>query len=286
MKSSLDITQFTDYRTYLIAHAQEMKKLKPDWSYGSWAKSLNLKSTSSITKILQGQRDPGPSIENQFIRYFKFNERQSNYFKDLIQLQKISGDPRLSLTLIEKMGKNFPNDQLKTIDTKKFMMISNWYYLSLRELLKIKNIKESPDWLANQFLFKITPTEVKNAISILLDLGLITRDESKKLILAEGRIETTSDISSEAIKQYHEQMLDNAKKSLRISSTEEREMTGTTLVMSSKNIKVAKELIREFRQKFEKLMDDDHGDQVYQIQIQLFPITKLNSKEKQHEHLT
>lgn len=285
MKTTLDISKFTDYRTYLIAHAQEMKKLKPDWSYGIWAKSLKLKSTSSITKIIQGQRDPGSQIENEFIKYFKFNDKQTSYFKDLIQLQKISGNPRLSLMLIEKMGKDFPDANLKTLDTKKFMAISNWYYLSLRELLRIKNIKEAPEWLAEQFIFKVTPTEIKNAINIMLDLGLLVRDEKKNLCIAEGRLETSSDISSEAIKQYHEQMLDNAKTALRQTHVDERELTGTTLVMNSKNIKVAKELIREFRKKFEMLMEDESGDQVYQIQIQLFPITQLNPKEKKHEQL-
>ena len=285
MKSTLNITKFTDYRTYLIAHAQEMKKLKPDWSYGVWAKSLKLKSTSSITKIIQGQRDPGSKIENEFIKYFNFNEKQTNYFKDLIQLQKISGNPRLSLMLIEKMGKDFPDANLKTIDTKKFMAISNLYYLSLRELLRVKNIKETPEWLAEQFIVKVTPTEIKNAINIMLDLGLLIRDKNNHLSIAEGRLETTSDISSEAIKQYHEQMLDNAKLALRNTQPEARELTGTTLVMNSKNIKVAKELIREFRKKFEMLMEDESGDQVYQIQIQLFPITKLNPKEKKHEQL-
>ncbi len=41
----------------------------------------------------------------------------------------------------------------------------------------------------------------------------------------------------------------------------------------------AKELIRDFKKKFEKLMEEETGDRVYQIQIQLFPLTKTSTKD-------
>lgn len=36
----------------------------------------------------------------------------------------------------------------------------------------------------------------------------------------------------------------------------------------------AKELIRKFKKDFERLLEDKDGDHVYQIQLQLFPVTK------------
>ena len=74
-------------------------------------------------------------------------------------------------------------------------------------------------------------------------------------------------------------MLEHAKAAVRRFSVEEREITSTTLVMSSKQIGIAKELIREFKQKFEQLLEDESGDRVYQIQIQLFPLTKKSNQE-------
>lgn len=40
---------------------------------------------------------------------------------------------------------------------------------------------------------------------------------------------------------------------------------------------LAKEMIREFKNKFEKIMEEEDGDQVYQIQVQFFPLTKKAS---------
>ncbi|MGZ3796230.1 MAG: DUF4423 domain-containing protein [Pseudobdellovibrionaceae bacterium] len=276
MRFNLNINQFTDYRSFLLAHVQDMKSTKKNWSCGVWTQTLGLKTTSSITKILNGERDPGPQITERLIHYFRFDTKQAQYFRDLIKLQKIKHDPRLSVLLMEKMGKNHPDAKLRIIDDKSFQVISNWYYLAVRELCRMRNFKEDPEWIAEEFLFKVTARETASAIKTLLALGLLVRNAKGHLCLAEGRLNTANDISNEAIKRYHEQMLENAKRALRTVPPNEREITSTTLVMSSSNMEKAKELIRDFKNNFEKLMEEDSGDRVFQIQIQLFPLTKKN----------
>ncbi len=280
MKSTTSIYKFSDYRTFLLAHAQDMKQKKSQWSYGLWARELGLKSTSSITKIIQGDREPGAQIEAELAKYFQFDEKQMNYFRDLVQLQKMSRNPRLSALLMEKIDKDFSDPSLRTLDSKIFATISNWYYLSLRELCRLKSFQEDPKWISEKFLYKVTPTDIKQALNVLIDLGLLTRKTNGQLTLSEGRINTSNDISNEAIKRYHEQMLDLAKTAIRDISVEQREMSSVTLLMSSQKMSLAKEMIREFKQKFERLMEEDSGDQIYQMQIQLFPITKqINLKD-------
>lgn len=276
MRFNLIINQFTDYRSFLLAHVQDMKKTRRNWSCGAWAQTLGLKTTSSITKILNGERDPGQQITERLIHYFKFDSKQAQYFRDLVKLQKIKHDPRLSVLLMEKMGKDHPDCQVRIMDDKSFQVISNWYYLAVREFCRMHGFKEDPEWIAEKFLFKVTAREIVSAIKTLLALGLLVRNAKGYLCLAEGRLNTTNDISSEAIKRYHEQMLENAKHALRTLPPGEREITSTTLVMSSSNIEKAKELIRDFKSNFERLMEEDSGDQVFQIQIQLFPLTRKN----------
>lgn len=101
--------------------------------------------------------------------------------------------------------------------------------------------------------------------------------ETLKLKIAEGRINTSNDVASEAIKRYHEQMLEHARESVRSADVDERELTASCLVMRVSNLSQAKVMIREFRSKFARTFEEDGGDAVYQIQIQLFPITKRGS---------
>lgn len=282
VKYTDQLKYFTSYRTFLIAHAQEMKRVRKSWSYGAWARSLGLQDPSSITKIIQGQRHPGDKITESLIQYFRFTDRNAQYFRDLVRLEKIQHDPRLSVLLMEKMGKEYPKSSKRVLDEKAFSVISNWYCLALREVVRFDGTETDAESLSKKFLFKVTAREIMRAIEAMIKLDLLKRDESGKLQLAQGLLDTQNDIANEAIQRYHEQMLGHAQTSIRSVPVIEREMSSTTLLMSSKNLSRAKELIREFREKFERILEEDSGDRVYQLQVQLFPMTtSLNERKKE-----
>jgi uncharacterized protein (TIGR02147 family) len=280
MSSALPLRSFTDYRAFLLAYAQDMKSRQATWTYGVWAKKLGLKTTSSITKILSGERDPGPQITEQLVRYFGFKDRDARYFRDLVQLKKIKQDARLSVLLMERMQKEFPDGSVRLLDDRTFSVIANWYYLPLREMTRMQGFVEDADQLAKLLRFKVTARDITRAIEALVELGLLTRDSSGRLKIAQGRVLTSNDISSEAIKRYHEQMLENAKSAVRQVEVKEREITGSTLVMRAANLAEAKEMIREFKTRFAQKFEEDAGDSVYQIQIQLFPLTKSSTQKE------
>ena len=180
---------------------------------------------------------------------------------------------------MEKMSKQCPHGTFRLLDDKTFRMVSHWYYFALREMVRLDHFLEDPKWISKKFQFKVVPREIKNALNILLGNGFLKRDKQGKLHAAEGRMSTTDDIASEAIKRYHEQMLDNSKEALRGVDVQEREFTGSSLVFKTDHLAEAKKHIREFKQGFSKLFEEDKGDAVYQIQIQFFPLTKKGEKK-------
>ena len=271
---SQDVSQFLDYRAFLLAHAEEQRKKNAQWSYGAWAKRLGMKQTATLTRILQGQRDPGEKIVQALVCYFKFTPVQADYFRDLVRLSKIKQDTRLTAIIMEKMGRRFGNSNVKIVDEATFTAISNWYYLAIREMIRLKNFREDPIWIAQHLYFHVSPKDVSQAIKVLLNLGLIARNECGELALAEGRLNTGDDISNEAVKRYHEEMLDNAKAALRVVEVEKREITCQTIAVSAKRVQEAKALIREFQDKFSEIIEDNTtADQLYQLQIQFFPLS-------------
>lgn len=279
MTPDLSIRKFTDYRAFMAAHVQDLKRKRQDWSYGVWARQLGLKDTSSITKIMNGTREPGTQITESLISYFKFREKEALYFRDLVRLNKIRKDPRLSVLLLEKMSKQHPNSAHRLLDEKTFSVIANWFCLPIREMTRMAGFKDENDWIAKQLKFKVSARDVRQAIDSMIKLGLLKRTEDNRLEVAEGRLATTDDIASEAIKRYHEQMLENAKLAIRENSVHERELQAECLVINSENIEQAKQMIREFREKFSKTFEEEKGDCVYQIQIQLFPLTEKQEKD-------
>ncbi|MEZ4873406.1 MAG: DUF4423 domain-containing protein [Bdellovibrionales bacterium] len=61
---------------------------------------------------------------------------------------------------------------------------------------------------------------------------------------------TSDDISSEALKQFHEGMLDIGRQALRKTAVDEREISGVTMAVSSKELPEMKQFLREQQLEF------------------------------------
>ena len=270
----LGVKNFGDYREFLKFYFEKKKAENPNWSYGMWAKRLGLQATSSLTKIVTGDRDPGPEITSKLVQFLNFNSTEEQYFSDLIRLSKIKDDPRLRMLLMEKMGREYPDASLKVLDDRSFEIISNWFALTIREMVRLKDFVEDPVWIQKRLMFDVTVEEINTTLVNLQHQGLIKRNKEGRLVVSSGLLHTTNDVASEAIKRYHEQMLDNAKTVLRKVPVEEREFTAETFTIDISKIPEAKQFIREFKLKFTKIFEEQKGSQTYQFQVQFFPLTK------------
>jgi uncharacterized protein (TIGR02147 family) len=210
-----------------------------------------------------------------FVRYFAFGDKDAEYFRDLVRLSKIKEDTRLSTLIIEKMGKKFANGAVKFVDEKTFNVISNWYHLPIREMVRLPAFRPDPAWISRNLTFKVGVREVAQALRSLSELGLVALDANGRMTVAEGRLNTGDDVANEAVKRHHEEMLENARAALRMVPVEKREITSQSIAISSAKLAQAKELIRQFQDKFSQLMEDEvGGDVIYQLQMQFFPLTR------------
>ena len=80
----MKIAHVKDYREFLNFHAELKQRSHSQWNYSLWAKALGLQSASSLTKVLKGERHPGPKMVDQFVRYFKFTADEETQFRGLV----------------------------------------------------------------------------------------------------------------------------------------------------------------------------------------------------------
>lgn len=270
----LNLEQFSDYRSFLLSYATGMKKKKTYFNYSWWANKLGLKDTSALTKVIQGQRHPGPKMVEKFIHYFEFDSKQSEYFKDLVSLQKIKKKSHLSAAILERMANKEQTSNFFRLNFEMFSLISKWYCLAIREMVQLDTFFEDTYWMSKQFVFPVSPFECQKALEMLLKLGLLDRDNDGELKVKEAHIATDNDFAFHAIREYHSHMLDHAKDALEIVDVSEREYFGTSLIIDSSKMDEIKSFLRRQRNQFISKFENTQGDRVYHYQTQLFPITK------------
>ncbi len=269
------ILDHTNYRSFLKSYYDYKKRTSKGFSYEVWARKLGLKNNTSILKIIRGDRNAGPAVQEKLIQYFQFQSEEIAYFRDLVLLEKMPEQSPLRLQIIERLSFRYKDTEFQQIDENHFVLLADWWHWAIRQLLKFKKFKlDSSHEIAKSFHFKVSPKEVDTSIKRLMEFGFIKADEEGVLISDPQSRSIKSQVCNEAIRSFHGAALVNAQIALRDLPVDEREFNSLVLAVRSEDFGSAKEEILEFVKKFnQRFSQEDAADSVYQLEVALFPLT-------------
>lgn len=262
-----------NYRDYLNRYAEITKQRRPSFSLGSWARALGLKSTSSLTKVLNGEREAGPDLVQRFVKYFKFNDIEEAQFRNLVALSKMKESTKLKQSLAEELLRAQKSKDLKVrlLEMDQFELLRTYLPLAVRELVRLPNMKIAK-------LKKIIPDveegEIQNALHLLGKMGFVSRDNQGHFVSNDPNLWTEHETSNESIQSYHGSTLDLAKEKLESVNVLDREFQSLVFLMNSSRLPEVKDKVRKFLDSLESEIADETVDQLYQVQVQCYPISK------------
>ena len=152
-------------------------------------------------------------------------------------------------------------------------MISEWYHLPILQLAGIKHFQFSPEKLAKKL--SIHKLEAELAIDRLERLELIEKDAHGNYQKTDSRLLTVSKMPQDALRKYHQQMLNKAIESLTAQSPQEKWIGSETFVFDSNRLQEANQLIEQFFDRMVQLsIPRENGDHVYHLSTCFFKVTE------------
>jgi uncharacterized protein (TIGR02147 family) len=180
------------------------------------------------------------------------------------------------VTIPQSLNQNFKRDTPKRsremLSLEKFRVIADWYHFAILSLVNTKGFNSDPVWIGRRL--GISSVLARTAIDRLLELGLLAKVGESLVPVKEASLETPHDISSLAVRQNHSQHLSLAQKALVNVPLDLREFGNLCLTMNSEKVPEAKRLIRKFLDKFNDEMESANGEEVFQINLQFYPLTR------------
>ena len=265
---------YNDFREFFNDFIAFKKYSNPFWSYGLWAKDLGLTGASTLSMIMSGKRNPSTKLCKTFSTYFKFNEEEMNYFLKLVSLQKqAKNNPELTKILLLKDQEDQLDQKEKLNQGKEKPLFFDWRAFVIRELTKLSDFKEDMAWVRKRLNNKLSEQEIKSVIEKLLNHGALIRTEEGKLTATKQVILPGEKINREDARVFHQEISELSKQSFNIELPL-RALNSSTLSIKAEEIEKAKDLIRNFQIEFSSLLEEEVGDEVYQLNIQFFPLTK------------
>ncbi|AFY02439.1 TIGR02147 family protein [Bdellovibrio bacteriovorus] len=233
----------------------------PRYSQRAFARDLGL-SSGHLSELLGDKRLPNKTTLTQLISKLGLSE------EDITRFTEAAAD-----TKKRKVEKRIP----VVLEPDQFSIVGDWEHFALVSLMKTKNFKADESWIAERL--QIPRTRVQQILGQLEQAGLIRRNPDR-ISAIEANITTTQDVPSEMIRRSHDQKIQLALKSMKQDPVHLRDISSITMPTNPELLPEAKKLIQAFRRKLaRRLGHQGKTSEVYSLNIQLFPLTKINELE-------
>lgn len=157
------------------------------------------------------------------------------------------------------------------LESEVFAAVADWQHYAILSLAETKGFRTDEKWIARRL--GISPLEARDSIARLVRLGLAEL-KAGKLVPTKKNLSTSHDVASAALRKSHAQSLSQAIATLEEVPVELRDITSITMAIDTRKLGLAKDAIKDFRRRLSQLLEAGEADEVYNLNIQLVPVTR------------
>ncbi len=277
MKTTLQ----TNKLSRLLARELEARMSKNShYSLRAFARDLQI-DASHLSAILKGKRGLDPSRTAELAHALKLNLSETEVLKLTLErdYSRNSGTRKAAserLKQISLEGESHPASEITSLSLDQYQQVCEWYSTAILEYLRQPKAKQSTAILAR--VFSITPHQVSESLTRMERLGLIMKKGARYQVVV-GRVASTNGVPSEALRNFHTQMLEKAKQAIHFQSLEQRHLRSTTLLIRQESLPEVKDYLTLVWQELtRRFVDNEKGDAVYNVGFQIFELGKIETK--------
>jgi uncharacterized protein (TIGR02147 family) len=274
-----NIFQYLDYRLYLEDYCRWRRDHDGNFSQRSFARDAGLPASSSslLPAVVKGRRSLSQNLRVKFAKAMALPDREAQYFDTLVQFNQARGMTEKNFFFSKLSG--FHSSRAQILGESQFEYFSKWYYSAVRNFFGMETRERNPAAIAARLFPEVSPTQVEEAIRLLLDLGLIRRT-ANGYTLSEKHISTPKDVQARAAREHMLELTRMSQEILDQTPPELRQYNALMFTVSPQGFDAIKARIRSFLEELRDILDRDQGeDRIYSLTLQLFPNSRLPGLE-------
>lgn len=277
------VAEYMDYRKllhdfYQFRREQSKNQLRP-YSYSTFAAAANIKSPNYLKMIIEGKRNLSPEMIGRFAKAMGLNKADSDQFRMLVTFNQ-STEPAQRNLLLKELSEMRVERQLEAgeIDRKAWDRLPSWVAWVLYALFDQAGVEFKVDKLRDVLRGKAKPDEIEAALKSLVESGEVTYDPATGAYAkAKNRSENPEEIPVALIRKLQAQLMLLGLESLYQDSPTDREFGTLTVALTQSEFEELRFKLRQIRKQVHKDISIQRmsapGERVYQLNLQLFPVT-------------
>lgn len=277
------LADYMEYRQFLadwFAYRRKLsaKEIRP-YGYQMFSAAANIKSPNYLKMIIEGRRNLSDDMVGKFGKALGFQKEQTEEFRYLVHWNQAT-DPVERNVYLKKLSELRVEKKLRSgeIDRKTWDKIPNWVAWVLYAMVDQEGVKFDLASLKKTLRGKASEHEIDEALKSLLAGGELVRDEATGVISkSRNLIESPEDVPVALIRKLQAQLMLLGLESLYQDAATDREFGTLTMSLTKAEFEEVKFKLRQMRKSLHKdntvARGQGLGERVYQLNIQLFPVT-------------
>jgi len=276
-KKKLSVFGYTDYRKFLQDYFAGQKENQKRFSLRAFSAKAGL-DQGNLSRVLAAKRPLTISSAEKITGTLKFTKRETDYFLLMVQyneeriLSRKKDFFKKMLSYKESSATVIPPGLYKFYDT--------WYYTAVREALGIipydgTNARE----LGRSIIPSITTAQVKQALNLLCNLGMVRKDEDGFYRRTRDVISTGHNAKALVLNNYIIKTMDLAKDAIG-KMPGKMNLSALAITFSKDEYNAIQEELRECRKRILEIAGNStNTDRVYMLNMQFFPVAERKDTE-------
>jgi uncharacterized protein (TIGR02147 family) len=271
----LNIDEISDYRDLLKNYYTQRKLDMPLYSYKIMGQKLGLE-TSQIFRVLNKELH----LPNHSIPLAKdlldLKGRSGEIFEILVAAAKAKSQTKKEK--LYKMALSLQDVDLRKFSASEYLFLSKWWIPVVRALIEMNSGHAEVSRLVKQISPAVSEDQIREAITVLKDLKLITPLASERYAATTANFTSAgSPTKTSAIRSYQNQLLALAQNALVAVEPTKRNISSLLVGVDDECFADLNEMTIEFRRQVQKRVAEvKDANRAMQFVFAFYPVAEVS----------
>jgi uncharacterized protein (TIGR02147 family) len=277
------LAEYTDFRRYLkdvydYRRETESTGLRA-YSYSTFSAAADIKSPNYLKLIIEGRRNLSEDMITRFAKALRLNRAETEEFRALTRYGQATEPIERNQFLKEladlRARRAFEAGQINQASWEK---VPGWIGWVLYAMAEQRGVDFRPEEVQRLFRAKASAEDIREAMEKLIASGELARNaETGEVGKGRDLVESPQNLPVELIRKLQAELIYLGIESLFRDSPKEREFGAMTVAMTEEEFNQVRFELRQLRKRLQKDIlvkrKSTKGERVYQLNVQLFPVT-------------